>query len=64
MHQQGLGSMSRGDSNRGNMIKERVFEPHQLSGTVSNFPSIPVLCKTEVRHHHSVKNGQANSGDL
>ena len=37
------------------MIKGRIFEPHQLSGTASSVFGAPMLCKAEVQHHHPIK---------
>ena len=59
-----LGSTSRGSPNRRDVVKERVSEPHQLSGAVSSLPSTPVLHKTEERYHCTVENGKPDSGDL
>ena len=59
-----LGCMSRGSPDRRNVVKGRIFEPHQLSGTASSFFGTPVLCKAEVQHHHPVKDGQPVSCDL
>ena len=28
------------------------------------FPSTPMLCETQEQHHHSIEDGQLNSGDL
>ena len=59
-----LGSMPRGNSNRRDVVKEGVIEPHQLPGAASSLPSTPVLCETQEQYHRSVEDGQRNSGDL
>ena len=56
--------MARGSPNRRDVVKERVSEPHQLSGAVSSLPSTPVLHKAEAQHHRTVEDGQPDSGDL
>ena len=64
MHPTQVGEHVRGKSERRNVVKERIFEPHQLSGTASSVFAASMLCKTEAQHHHSVKDGQPISCDL
>ena len=56
--------MPRGSPYRRDVVKEGVFEPHQLPGAAGSFPSTPVFCETQEQHHCSTEVGQLNSGDI
>ena len=51
-------------SDASSVVKGRIFEPHQLSGTASSIFGAPILSKAEAQHYHSAKDGQPINCDL
>ena len=62
--QYGLGSTSRGDSDRGPVVKDRVLESYQPSRAPSSFLGIPMFHEGEVQPYHSAEVGQHNGSIL
>ena len=60
----GLGSTSRGSPNRGQVVRLRGLEPHQLPGAASSLLGDPVLCEAGTQHQHYGENGQCHSSDI
>ena len=53
-----LGSSSRGDSDRGPVVKDRVLKPYQPSRAASSFLGSPMFHEGEVQHYYTTEVGQ------